>query len=85
MPGCMFPPTLSPIPGIEMRISVSLTGLSQGAGSAGFVASMAGWYLLGAILLADVDFPIQLPVGDLSHIVKGRTQITGQPLPYDKF
>lgn len=35
---------------------------------------MAGWYLLTAIMLGIVDFPIQLPVGDLSSIIKGRSE-----------
>lgn len=35
---------------------------------------MAGWYLITSILLAIVDFPIQLPVGDLSTVVKGKSQ-----------
>lgn len=36
------------------------------AGASTFVADMAGWYLLSALLLLSVDFPIQLPLGDLS-------------------
>lgn len=35
---------------------------------------MAGWYLLTSIMLAVVDFPIQLPVGDLTGIVKGHSE-----------
>lgn len=38
---------------------------------------MAGWYLLTAILLASVDFPVQLPVGDLSTMIKGHSQKVG--------
>jgi hypothetical protein len=34
---------------------------------------MAGWYLLTAIMLAIVDYPIQIPVGDLSTVIKGRS------------
>ena len=34
---------------------------------------MCGWYLLTAIMLGIVDFPVQLPVGDLSGIVKGQS------------
>lgn len=34
---------------------------------------MAGWYIFLALLLASVDFPIQIPVGDLSTIIKGKS------------
>ena len=33
-----------------------------------------GWWLLVAILLAGVDFPVALPVGDLSRVVKGGSE-----------
>lgn len=45
----------------------------QGAGASAFVTCLAGWYILLAISLAIVDFPIQIPVGDLSNVVKGRS------------
>ena len=35
---------------------------------------MSGWYLLFSILLTTVDFPIQLPVGDLSGTIKGKSE-----------
>jgi uncharacterized protein len=35
---------------------------------------MFGWYLFLAEMFAIVDFPIQLPVGDLSHIIKGASE-----------
>lgn len=38
---------------------------------------MLGWYLFLAEMLALVDFPIQIPVGDLSHIIKGRSELGG--------
>lgn len=44
------------------------------AGAFGFVACAAGWWILFALTFASVDFPIQLPVGDLSHIIKGKAQ-----------
>lgn len=44
------------------------------AGALAFVISMLGWYIFGAILLASVDFPFSLPVGDLSHIIKGASE-----------
>lgn len=47
--------------------------LVLGGGGCGFVCCLAGWYILFAILLAVVDFPFQLPVGDLSSVIKGRS------------
>lgn len=35
---------------------------------------MAGWWIFFAIMLASLDFPLNLPVGDLSHIVKGASE-----------
>ena len=35
---------------------------------------MAGWYILIAVLFAIVDFPIQIPVGDLSTVIKGKSE-----------
>lgn len=46
----------------------------QAAGAFGFVSAAAGWWILFALTLASVDFPIQLPVGDLSHIIKGASE-----------
>jgi hypothetical protein len=37
---------------------------------------LSGWYIIAAQLLAAVDFPIQLPVGDLSTIIKGASEYT---------
>lgn len=51
--------------------------MKQGGGASTFVTCMAGWYLLTAILLASVDFPVQLPVGDLSTMIKGHSQKVG--------
>lgn len=47
---------------------------SQAGGACGFVTCMAGWYILLAVLLAIVDFPIQIPVGDLSTVIKGKSE-----------
>lgn len=38
----------------------------QGAGAALFVATIMGWWLLTAQLLASVGFPFSVPVLDLS-------------------
>jgi hypothetical protein len=35
---------------------------------------MSGWYILIAVLFAIVDFPIQIPVGDLSTVIKGHSE-----------
>lgn len=34
-----------------------------------------GWYLLLALMLTTVDFPLNLPVFDLSHIVPSATDL----------
>ncbi|CAD6576801.1 MAG: hypothetical protein ASARMPRED_007886 [Alectoria sarmentosa] len=39
-----------------------------------FVTSMAGWWIFFAIMLASLDFPFNIPVGDLSHIIKGASE-----------
>ncbi|PMD32070.1 hypothetical protein L207DRAFT_406112, partial [Hyaloscypha variabilis F] len=46
--------------------------LLVGTGGCFFAASMAGWYLLFAIMLASVDMPFAVPVFDLSTIIKGK-------------
>jgi hypothetical protein len=45
--------------------------LLVGTGGCFFAASMAGWYLLLAIMLASVDMPFSIPVFDLSTVIKG--------------
>jgi hypothetical protein len=32
---------------------------------------MAGWWIFFAIMLAALDFPFSIPVGDLSTLIKG--------------
>ncbi|KAH7391602.1 hypothetical protein BKA64DRAFT_109651 [Cadophora sp. MPI-SDFR-AT-0126] len=44
------------------------------AGAFTFVTSMAGWWIFFAIMLAALDFPFQLPVGDLSTMIKGASE-----------
>ncbi|KAF4996646.1 hypothetical protein FGRMN_4392 [Fusarium graminum] len=39
-----------------------------------FVISMIGWYMLTSMLLLSVDFPVMLPLGDLSTIIHGRSE-----------
>jgi hypothetical protein len=35
---------------------------------------LLGWYLVLVQLLASVDFPLNLPVGDLSRFIKGASE-----------
>lgn len=48
--------------------------LQHAAGGLTFVVSLLGWYLFFVQLLAAVDFPLNLPVGDLSRLVKGASE-----------
>lgn len=38
-----------------------------------FALSMVGWYEFTSLVLDSVDFPFALPLGDLSSIIKGRS------------
>lgn len=52
--------------------AAALAGRLQiAAGAFTFVTSMAGWWIFFAIMLAALDFPFQIPVGDLSTMIKG--------------
>ena len=44
------------------------------AGGLVFAVALLGWYLLFVQLLASVDFPLNLPVGDLSRFIKGASE-----------
>jgi hypothetical protein len=35
---------------------------------------MGLWYYLIVVLLASVDFPVEVPVGDLSRLISGASQ-----------
>ncbi|KAE9363150.1 hypothetical protein N431DRAFT_357090 [Stipitochalara longipes BDJ] len=48
--------------------------LQVAAGAFTFVTSMAGWWIFFAIMLAALDFPFQIPVGDLSTMIKGYSE-----------
>ncbi|KAJ5241463.1 uncharacterized protein N7469_003054 [Penicillium citrinum] len=54
--------------------------LTVGAGAALFLATMLGFYLLTAMLLDSVGFPLSLPIGDLSGVWN---RINGQNNPQD--
>ncbi len=48
--------------------------LQHASGGLAFAASLFGWYLFLVLLLASVDFPLSLPVGDLSRFIKGASE-----------
>lgn len=55
--------------------SAALAGRLQiAAGACTFVTCMAGWWIFFAIMLAALDFPFQIPVGDLSTMIKGASE-----------
>lgn len=49
-------------------------GKLQAAGAFNFALCIPIWHIFIAQILDAVDFPITLPVGDLSTIVPGRSQ-----------
>lgn len=53
---------------------VAMPILLQTAGGLTFVICLLGWYLFFVQLLASVDFPLNLPVGDLSRFIKGASE-----------
>jgi len=48
--------------------------LLTAAGALTFIICLLGWYLFFVQLLAAVDFPLNLPVGDLSQYVRGASE-----------
>jgi len=48
--------------------------MQTAAGGLTFVTCLLGWYLFIVQLLASVDFPLNLPVGDLSRFIKGASE-----------
>ena len=44
------------------------------AGAFAFIACLCGWYLFLVQMLESVDFPLNLPVFDLSTMVKGEIE-----------
>lgn len=55
--------------------AAALAGRLQiAAGACTFVTCMAGWWIFFAIMLAALDFPFQIPVGDLSTAIKGYSE-----------
>jgi hypothetical protein len=60
----------------RMEMLVVLLTIYQGAGACAFVTSLSGWWILFAIMLAVLDFPFQIPVGDLSRLIRGGSERT---------
>jgi succinate-acetate transporter protein len=55
--------------------ALALAGrLQVAAGAFTFITSMAGWWIFAAIMLAALDFPFQIPVGDLSTMIPGGSE-----------
>jgi len=52
--------------------------MQHAAGGLVFTTSLLGWYLFIVQLLAAVDFPLNLPVGDLSRFIKGASERTNK-------
>lgn len=48
--------------------------LQHGAAGCLLAVSFLGWYILAALILPTVDFPIVLPLGDLSSRIKGASE-----------
>jgi len=58
--------------------------LQHAGGGLIFAVCFFGWYLFLAQLLTAVDFPFNLPVGDLSHIIKGASDIQSSSTTTDE-
>lgn len=48
---------------------ITATRLQVAGGAFAFATSIFGWYIFFAIMLASLDFPFQLPVGDLASLI----------------
>lgn len=46
--------------------------IGKTAGAVFFVTDLLGWYIFTFLMLASVEFPIQLPMGDISHLIPPR-------------
>ncbi|KAJ5471013.1 hypothetical protein N7530_008370 [Penicillium desertorum] len=60
---------------LAMKETALAEKLQVGGGAVLFAACLGGWYLLFSLLLESVDFPLRLPVGDLSSHVPGLSQL----------
>lgn len=50
----------------------------KASGAFTWALTMMVWYILLVQLLDAVDFPITPPLGDLSHIIKGKSEKAAQ-------
>ncbi|KAL8679903.1 MAG: hypothetical protein Q9224_000096 [Gallowayella concinna] len=50
--------------------AAAAANLQIASGAFAFLACLAGWWIFFAQMLASVDFPFQLPVGDISHMIR---------------
>jgi succinate-acetate transporter protein len=50
--------------------------LQHAGGGLSLVLSLVGWYILLSLILSSVDFPLELPLGDLSARIKAASDIT---------
>lgn len=57
--------------------------LQVAGGAFAFVAALSAWWVLFAQMLASVDFPFSLPVGDLSTVIRGYVELF--PLLFPSF
>ncbi|CEJ89895.1 hypothetical protein VHEMI05711 [[Torrubiella] hemipterigena] len=48
--------------------------LVKAAGAMAFICSLTGWWIFFALILAAVDFPLNIPVGDLSGMIRGASE-----------
>ena len=60
-------------PFVPVQLSNLANDPNAGSRSSTIGCCMSGWYLLLALMLPSVDFPLELPVGDLSHLIPGRS------------
>ena len=56
--------------------------LQVASGAFGFLAVMAGWWIFFAQMLASVDFPFEIPVGDISHFIKPLSEVKAAKSKY---
>ena len=57
----------------EGRLTLS-TNCQIAGGACAFVARLVAWYLFTSMLFEAVDFPLSLPIGDLSTRFKGKSK-----------
>ncbi len=53
---------------------VKAVNCQKAGGAFAFVGGLIGWYLFTSLVWAGVDLPISLPVGDLSQMIKGKSE-----------